>query len=167
MSSRFLQLVWLCSNRSAFDYDKKTLVVPLFFYIKVQTSHSLMCENLWCLNYLLFGWPFQLILGIQVRSVLAQGGILFLFSSDVFVVGLRRWEVVCQLAVGVLVVAGAMEREFLHLVWGLGFVGERELRKHLQTMSIHCNICPQSPTEFSQMGRAKLPAYLLSRAGRA
>ena len=24
-----------------------------------------MCENLWCLNYLLFGWPFQLILGIS------------------------------------------------------------------------------------------------------
>lgn len=46
MFPRFVQLVSLCSNRSAFDYDKKTLVVPLFFYIEVQTPHGLMRESL-------------------------------------------------------------------------------------------------------------------------
>lgn len=91
----------------------------------------------------------------------------FVFAkTDVNFLGLSKWGVVFQLVVGVLVVAGAMARQFLPVVWDLDLVAREELDELSLIMLFHYSIYLPYLTESTQMERAGLLAYTLSRVER-
>jgi len=91
---------------------------------------------------------------------------LTLYSSDVSILELRKWVVVCQQAVKVLVAARVMETRSPRLVWKLDSVGRREQDEHSLIMLFLSTIYHPYLAEFSLMERAGVLASLRSRAAR-